>query len=120
MATIKELEKPGFYERINGYGEKIRSGLRKIAKDIGFDVQVLGVGSLFSVHFSERPLKNLRDILSSDRETAGAFYMGLAANGVYILEYHVGFTSAAHTEADIAKVLSVSEMVFREIKKHKS
>ena len=120
VATIKELEKPGFYERINGYGEKIRSGLRKIAKDIGFDVQVLGVGSLFSVHFSERPLKNLRDILSSDRETAGAFYMGLAANGVYILEYHVGFTSAAHTEADIAKVLSVSETVFREIKKHKS
>ncbi|GAI04518.1 unnamed protein product, partial [marine sediment metagenome] len=120
LATIKELEKPGVYERIDGYGEQIRSGLRKIAADIGFDIQVVGLRSLFSVHFSSYPMRNIRDILSSDKETGGAFYMGLVANGIYIPAYHVAFTSGAHTDADIDKILEVSEMVLREMKKHQA
>lgn len=120
VATLRELEKPGFYERIDGYGERIRSGLRKMAMDIGLQIQVVGSRSLFSVHFSRRPVRNIRDILSSDRETAGAFYMGLVANGVYVPEYHVAFTSGAHSDADIDKILEVSEMVLREIKRRQA
>jgi len=120
VATMRELEKPGFYERIDGYGERIRSSLRKIARDVGLDIQVIGVGSIFSVHFSDRPLRNIRDIMSSDRETAGTFHVGLLANGIHVLENHVAFTSGAHTDADIDRVLEVSEMVFGEIKKHQA
>ncbi|MFC1903899.1 aspartate aminotransferase family protein [Chloroflexota bacterium] len=120
LATIKELEKPGFYERIDNYGEKIRSGLSQMAKDIGLGVQVIGVGSVFSVHFSDHPLRNIRDILGSDRGTAGAFYTGLIANGIHIPDNHIAFTSGAHTDADIDRVLEVSEGVFREIKKHRA
>lgn len=117
VATLRELEKPGFYERIDACGERIRSGLRKMAMDIGLQIQVVGLRSLFSVHFSRRPVRNIRDILNSDRETAGAFYMGLVANGVYVPEHHVAFTCGAHNDADIDKILEVSEMVLREIKR---
>lgn len=120
VATLRELEKPGFYERIDGYGERVRSGLRKIATEIGLDIQVVGLKSLFSVHFSRRPVRNIRDILNSDRQTAGAFYTGLVANGVYIPEHHVAFTSGAHTDADVNTVLEVSEMVLKEIKKRQA
>lgn len=117
LAMIKELEKSGFYERINGYGERLRIGLTRIAGGLGLSVQVLGVGSMFSLHFANHPIKNLRDILNSDRETTGAFYLGLTANGVHIPEYHVAFTSGAHTETDIKKILDVAEKVLTEIKK---
>jgi len=120
VATLRELEKPGFYERIDGYGERIRSGLRKMAMDIGLQIQVVGLRSLFSVHFSNHPVRNIRDILNSDRETAGAFDMGLVANGVYVPEHHVAFTCGAHNDADIGKILEVSEKVFREIKRHQA
>jgi len=120
VATLREVEKPGFYERINGYGERIRSGLGKMAMEIGLDIQVVGLRSLFSVHFSSRPVRNIRDILNSDRGAAGAFYMGLVANGVYVPEHHVAFASGAHTDADIDKILEVSEMVLREIKKRQA
>jgi glutamate-1-semialdehyde aminotransferase len=43
--------------------------------------------------------------------------MGLVANGIYVLENHVAFTSGAQTDADIDKILEVSEMVLREIKR---
>jgi glutamate-1-semialdehyde 2,1-aminomutase len=118
LATITELEKPGVYERIDGYGERIRNDLRKMAVDIGLGIQVMGVGSFFSVHFSPHPLKNIREILSSDRETAGAFYMGLEANGIHIPSNHLAFTSTAHNDDDIDKILEVAEKVFREIKRY--
>lgn len=120
LATIKELEKPGFYERIDGYGERMRSGLREIAADMEIPMQVTGVGSMFCVHFSEHPVKNVRDVMRSDRETGAAFYMGLVANGVYIKTHHVAFTSGAHTDADIDKILEVVEEVLREIKRHQA
>jgi glutamate-1-semialdehyde 2,1-aminomutase len=117
LATIKELEKPGFYESLDSKGERIRSGLIKLAGEIGFPIQVLGIRSIFSVHFTERPLRNVRDILRSDRETTGAFYTGLVANGVYIPDYHFAAISAAHTDDDVAKILDVSEKVLKEIKR---
>ena len=117
LAMIKELEKPGFYERLDRKGERIRSGLLKMAGEIGFAIQVLGIRSIFTVHFSDRPLRNARDILKSDRETASAFYTGLVANGVYIPDFHFASISAAHTEDDVTQILAVSEMVLKEIKR---
>jgi len=49
-------------------------------------------------------------------ETAAAFRLGWVANGIYIPGVHTVFTSAAHTDADIDKILEVSEEILREIK----
>ncbi|MFC1931378.1 aspartate aminotransferase family protein [Chloroflexota bacterium] len=119
LTTIKELEKPGFYERIDGYGERVRSGLKKMAADIGVDIQVVGARSEFTVFFTNRPVRNVRDVLSTDKKTAGAFYLGLTANGIHARD-HLAFLSGAHTDADIDKILEVSEKVLGEIKKHRS
>ena len=120
LATIKELEKPGFYESINGHGERLRSGLRKIASDVGISVQVTGIGLLFGVHFSEHPIKTFRDVAKSDKEAGAAFSMGLVANDIYCPSFHVMFLCGAHTDTDIDKILDVSKDVLREIKRHQS
>ena len=54
--------------------------------------------------------------MTADPERQRAFSLGLLAGGVYMTPSHPGFTSAAHTEADIQHVLEVSERVLREIK----
>lgn len=120
LATIKELEKPGFYEYLDSQGERIRNDLTQMAREIGIDIQVLGVRSMFSVQFTAHTVRNLRDILASDRETGGAFFMGLVANGVYIPDHHFAFVSAAHTSDDVTQILAVSEMVLKEIKRLQS
>ena len=116
LAMIKELEKPGFYERIDGYGERIRSGLWEAASKMDIPVQVVGVGSMFCLHFSEHPIRNIRDFAKIDKEVGAAFYMGWEANGIHCPPFHLGFTSGAHTGEDIDKILEVAEMVLREIK----
>lgn len=116
VTMIKELEKPGFYEKLDEKGDRIRGGLVKLGNEIGLPIQTLGVRSVFTVHFADRPLRNIRDILKSDRETAGAFYTGWVANGVYIPDFHFASISAAHSDVDITQVLSTAELVLKKIK----
>jgi glutamate-1-semialdehyde 2,1-aminomutase len=116
LAMIKELEKPGFYERIDAYGERVRSGLREIAAEVEIPVQVVGVGSMFCLHFSEHSIISIRDFSKIDKEAGAAFYMGWEANGIHCPPFHLGFTSGAHTDDDIDKILEVAEMVLREIR----
>jgi glutamate-1-semialdehyde 2,1-aminomutase len=118
LAMMKELEKPGFYERIDGYGERMRNGLREIAAEVGIPLQVVGIGSIFGLHFCEHPIRTIRDIARSDKATGTTFYMGWLAHGVYCPPLHMAFTSGAHTDADIESILETSEMVLRELKRH--
>lgn len=120
VALIEELEKPGFYERIDGYGEKIRNGIRKIAKAIGFSVQVVGVGSMFTVYFSEHPVRTMRDVAKTDKELGAAFYMGLIVNGVYVAPFHWAITNGAMTEDDVDRILEISEKILKEMKRHQA
>jgi glutamate-1-semialdehyde 2,1-aminomutase len=120
LATIKELEKPGFYERINRYGERIRGGIKELADRMGIPVQIVGVGSMFTVYFGEHPVRNIRDIAKTDREAGGAFYMGLVVNGIYVAPFHWGIANGAMTDADVDRILVASEKVLKEMKMHKA
>lgn len=120
VALIKELEKPGFYERIDGYGERIRNGIRKIVTALGFPVQVVGVGSMFTVYFSEHPVRTIRDVAKTDKELGAAFYMGLVVNGVYVAPFHWAITNGAMTDDDVDRILEVSEKILKEMKRHQS
>lgn len=116
LATIKELEKPGIYSRIDGYAQRIRSGISKVGANLGMDLQVVGTASVFNVFFSSHPIRSIRDTATCDTDKAKAFFLGLVANGVFVPPMHLAFTNAAHTDTDIDKVLEVSEQVLRQIK----
>jgi glutamate-1-semialdehyde 2,1-aminomutase len=113
LALIRELERPGVYERMYRHGERLRTGIRQLAQDVSIPVQLTGVGSIFGVHFSEHPVKNIRDMSRNDRTRQRSFHLGLVANGVHISPAHIGFTNAAQTDSDIGKILDVSEHVLR-------
>ena len=61
-------------------------------------------------------MRSIRDVLGSDRELAGTFYLGLVAHGVYITPYHLGFTNAAQTQSEIDEILDVCQTVLEIIK----
>ncbi len=115
LTMIKELETPGFYDRINGYGKQVRDGLRRSASKNGVPMQVVGVASMFCAHFCAHPVKSLRDLAKTDQENGAAFYMGLVANGVHSPPFHLGFTCSAHDERDIKALLHVTDMIIEKI-----
>ena len=68
-ATMDVLAEPGLYERQRALGETLMSGLRKLAADAGLPVIVEGLGTVFQIWFSERPIRNWRDANATPTRT---------------------------------------------------
>jgi glutamate-1-semialdehyde 2,1-aminomutase len=115
LAMLGELEKPGVYEKLEETGEQVRKGIEKIGANLGLPVQATGQGPIFGIYFADEPVRTIRDVLGSDREMAGTFYLGLVAHGIYITPYHLGFTNASQSEAEVEGVLEVCQTVLETI-----
>ena len=115
LAMLSELEKPGVYEQLEDTGERVRGEIEKIGANLGLPIQATGQGPIFGVYFAEEPVRTIRDVLGSDREMAGTFYLGLVAHGVYITPYHLGFTNASQSDSEIEQVLEVCQTVLEAI-----
>lgn len=63
------------FQALNALGDALRERLRGLLAERGVAGQVAGWGSLFSVHFHERPLKRLDDVWPSREEARTARFM---------------------------------------------
>jgi glutamate-1-semialdehyde 2,1-aminomutase len=115
LVMLDRIEHTDAIEVAAARAAAIRDGWRAIADELDQPVQVTGFSSWFGLFFTDRPIRTRRDAMTADAERQRAFSLGLLAGGVYLTPSHPGFTSAAHTEADVRHVLDVSERVLREI-----
>jgi glutamate-1-semialdehyde 2,1-aminomutase len=116
LTMLRELEETDAIAVADARAEAIRTGWRQIVDELGLAAQVTGMSSWLGLAFTDRPIRTRRDAITADRARARTFSLGLLLGGVYLAPSHPGFTSAAHTEEDVARVLDVSERVLREIK----
>jgi len=116
LAMLKFIETNDVYSHIDGLGEKVRAGLSKLASDLGVDMQVTGMGSLYFPHFNSEVIRNKRDQLKDDLAKNYEFCMGMIANGVFHPPNHMGFISYAHTEEEINYILNLAEKLLKEMK----
>ena len=115
LAMLRELETTDAIAVADARAEAIRAGWREIVAGLALDAQVTGISSWLGISFTRRPIRTRRDALTADAAKARAFSLGLLLGGVYLAPSHPGFTSAAHSEADVRHVLEVSERVLAEI-----
>jgi glutamate-1-semialdehyde 2,1-aminomutase len=115
LACLQELETRN-YDQIDTLGEKMRTGLSRIAAEQGEQMQITGMCSMFMPHFNSKPIRNNRDKLRGDFAKQREFCMGMIANGVYLPPMHAGAICFAHTEDDVDRVLAVAEKVLTEMK----
>ncbi len=115
LAMLHELERTDAIAVADARAEAIRAGWREIVGELGLAAQVTGMSSWLGISFTDRPIRTRRDALTADPALARAFSLGLLLGGVYLAPSHPGFTSAAHTEEDVARVLEVSGRVLSEI-----
>jgi glutamate-1-semialdehyde 2,1-aminomutase len=115
LAMLGQLETTDALAAADARAEAIRAGWRELVSSLGLAAQVTGISSWLGISFTGTLIRTLRDSLTADRALARAFSLGLLLGGVYLAPSHPGFTSAAHTEADVEHVLDVSERVLTEI-----
>jgi glutamate-1-semialdehyde 2,1-aminomutase len=104
LATINFLEHIPVYEHIDHLGKVARDEISSAFVDLGFPAQVLGVGSVFSIHMTKKtPIRDISGYENYDHaQTKKLFYYMLEKGIVMLLpEMLHGGVTYAHTEEDV-------------------
>ncbi|MBM4340451.1 MAG: aminotransferase class III-fold pyridoxal phosphate-dependent enzyme [Deltaproteobacteria bacterium] len=116
LATLKELRKPGAYERLHHLGRKLREKFRALFQKLEIPGQVLGDGPLCQVLFTEEPVTDYRAAFRADRQKGRRFALGLFEKGIFLNPMGTKmYLSLAHTEEDIQKLIDISRKVLKKI-----
>jgi glutamate-1-semialdehyde 2,1-aminomutase len=104
-ATTFELLTRPVLERLNSMGDGLRQGLQTTFRQAGIPVQVTGLGSLFGLHLTDRPVRSYRDTLGSRTDLRHQIFLGLYNDGILIDPRGVGNISTAIGEDQIQQFL---------------
>lgn len=72
---------------------------------------------MFGFFFCKGPIRNFEEALAADTAKFGRFHRGMLEEGVYLApsQFEAGFTSLAHTEADIKATIEAAKRVMKRI-----
>ncbi len=114
-ATLDSIEADrDLYQRLEGLGQRLESGLLQAARSTGVEVVLNRVGSMLTLFFTSEPVTDLGSATASDTTRFARWFHGLLAGGVYWppSQFEAAFLSAALEDADVDEVVSVARMAF--------
>ncbi|MCP5082545.1 MAG: aminotransferase class III-fold pyridoxal phosphate-dependent enzyme [Alphaproteobacteria bacterium] len=100
LKTMEILRRPGAYEKIRENGEFIMKALRDNLGGAGIAHQIVGDPTLFDVIFTDRPVKNYRDIFQADAALQRQFNVHLREKGLLKADAKT-YVSLALTQEDL-------------------
>jgi glutamate-1-semialdehyde 2,1-aminomutase len=88
-------------------------GLQQAAEETGHEFYSGHVSGMFGFFFCAGPVHNYEDAKQADVAKFGRFHRGMLEQGIYLApsQFEAGFTSLAHTEADIDKTIAAAKLV---------
>jgi glutamate-1-semialdehyde 2,1-aminomutase len=110
LATLKEIQKPGFFEALSAKTRSLVDGLNQAALEAGVPFCGDSEGGMFGFFLLKDLPQNYGQVMKTDSPRFNRLFHGLLDRGVYIAPalYEAGFVSAAHTEADIAATVAAA------------
>jgi glutamate-1-semialdehyde 2,1-aminomutase len=117
IKTLELLQRPGTYEYLDKVTKSLTEGLLKVARDAGHSVSGGHISAMFGMFFTGTPVHNYEDAKKADVAKFGRFHRGMLERGVYLApsQFEAGFTSLAHTEADIERTLAAAQEVLESL-----
>jgi len=117
IKTLERLKAPGSYEQLDSLTKKLIAGILDAAKEAGHAVCGGSISGMFGFFFTEGPVTCFADAAKSDTEKFAKWHRGMLERGIYLApsQYEAGFTSLAHTEADVERTIAAAKEVFAEL-----
>jgi glutamate-1-semialdehyde 2,1-aminomutase len=113
IKTLEILQRPGTYEHLEKITARLASGMLDVAQETGHAACGGHISAMFGFFFTAGPVHNFEDAKKSDLQKFARFHRGMLEQGVYLApsQFEAGFTSLAHTEADIDRTLAAARTV---------
>jgi glutamate-1-semialdehyde 2,1-aminomutase len=111
----RKMENQKNYVLLEELGAQLEAGMTDAAKSTNIPVRFNRCGSMFCAYFTNHPVHNLADAMTSDRERFRKFFHGMLDAGFYFApsQFEAGFISTAHTAADIEKTVNAAAKILR-------
>lgn len=121
IATLNELAKPGFYNRLDQLGLRLLDGLVDAATSAGIGVKGARVGSMLGLYFSDGAVGNFDEAKQSNLDRFAFYYKGMLDQGIYLApsQFEAAFLSAAHDEAVIDQTIDAAKLVLAKMVEEK-
>lgn len=106
---------PEIYTELNQKGEWFFGEIKQILKETGGTAVVNCCGSLGSIFFTERPVVDYETAKTSDTARYADYFRYMLNAGIYLApaQFEAMFLSAAHTSAELERVLELIRNYFR-------
>jgi glutamate-1-semialdehyde 2,1-aminomutase len=115
LATLEELT-PSAYAHLDETGETLRQGMEKAAERAGIVVQVVGVGSVFHIYFTDQPIIDSASAKTGNQLFLRHYDLNLIIRGIYPAKAHCSFISTPVTNREVKQTLEAVEDTLHSMK----
>jgi glutamate-1-semialdehyde 2,1-aminomutase len=110
LATLKEIERPGFFQTLSEKTQQLTHGLMQVAQHAQVPLVADSQGGMFGFFFADALPQNYTTVMATDAAQFNRFFHGMLSRGIYLPPalYEAGFCSAAHTSEHIELTLQAA------------
>jgi len=107
---------PELYNVLEARGAALQKGLTAAAKSAGVPVSIQRVGSMWTMFFSERPIRSWDDADAVNRERFARFFRAMLSRNILLppSPFEAAFISLAHDAAVIDETVEAAKGALRE------
>ena len=108
IKTLQLLKQPGTYERLEAITKRLSGGILEAAKAAGLPITGGSISAMFGFFLCDGPVRNFGEAKAADTARFGRLHRAMLERGVYLAPsaFEAGFTSLAHSDADIETTLA--------------
>lgn len=114
LATLHELEKPGFYDNLGKITVQLIESLSDVCHELNVPFVGSSLGGMFGFCFNKKQeICNFQDVAASDEPLFRKFFHGMLQEGIYFAPslFEAGFVSSAHGEKEISRTKQAAKSV---------
>ncbi|MBV8246253.1 MAG: glutamate-1-semialdehyde 2,1-aminomutase [Candidatus Eremiobacteraeota bacterium] len=111
IATLRQLQDPATYARLDATTASLCDGLSSVFRQHDVAHRTYRAGSMFCTFFTTDAVLDLDSAMRSDTQFYGAYFHGMLDRGVYLApsQFEAGFVSTAHAPADVDRTVAAAD-----------
>jgi glutamate-1-semialdehyde 2,1-aminomutase len=110
IAALSALKDGKIYKHLKESGDILEAGLKENIKKTGVKAVINRLGSMFTLFFTDRYVRNYEDAKTCDTLFYGRYFRRMLEAGVYIppSQFETSFLNAAHGKKEIFEMIEKS------------
>lgn len=117
VATLKILQRAGFYEDLKTKADNFAERFGEVIRKTGIEVSVNRVESMMTAFFTQEPVTNFESAMNSDTKRYAQHYRQMLEGGIYLApsQFEVAFVSSTQSDDHLDKALKTTEWSFKKL-----